>query len=60
MEINGEAYKSWIDEEVGAKIDEVIDLTERLLDWLDEQDIDYSHIVREYLEEKGKKSLNVM
>lgn len=33
------------------KIDRFIDLTERLLLWLQEQGIDYSHIVMEYDEE---------
>lgn len=33
------------------KIDQLIDLTERLLPWLQEQGIGYSHIARGYDEE---------
>lgn len=40
-----------ITKEEGQKIDQLIDLTERLLSWLQEQGIDYSHITREYNEE---------
>ena len=40
-----------ITKEEGQKIDQLIDLTERLLSWLQEQGIDYSHIAREYNEE---------
>ena len=34
--------------ELEAKIDMFIELTERLLSWLQEEGIDYSHILREY------------
>ena len=51
MEIDGEDYKKQMDAEFKAKLDRFMDLTERLLDWLNEQGIDYSHIVREYDEE---------
>ena len=42
--------ESLTDEEK-AKLDKFFDLTERLLLWLQEQGIDYSHIVRKYDEE---------
>ena len=48
MEIDGKEYEKQLDEEFGARLDRFMDLTERLLDWLDEQGIDYSHIAEEY------------
>lgn len=33
--------------EYDKKVDKLMDLTERLLDWLDEQGIGYSHIAEE-------------
>ena len=46
-----------ITEEEDQKIDRFIDLTERLLLWLQEQGIDYSHIVREYDDEHKRQNV---
>jgi len=54
MEIDGEEYKEQFDAEFCAKLDRILDLTERLMDWLSEQGIDYSHIAREYVEEQKR------
>ena len=48
MEIDGIEYEEQLDKELEAKIDMFIELTERLLSWLQEEGIDYSHIFREY------------
>ena len=48
MEIDGIEYEKQLDKELEAKIDMFIELTERLLSWLQEEGIDYSHILREY------------
>lgn len=48
MEIDGIEYEKQADKELEAKIDMFIELTERLLSWLQEEGIDYSHILREY------------
>lgn len=44
------------EEDYDAKVDKLMDLTERLLCWLDEQGIDYSHIAREYNEEHKRQN----
>ena len=54
MEIDDEEYKEQLDAEFCAKLDRFMDLTERLMDWLNEQGIDYSHIVKEYDEEQKR------
>ena len=54
MKIDGEEYKEQLDAEFCAKLDRFMDLTERLMDWLNEQGIDYSHIAREYDEEQKR------
>ena len=46
-----------ITKEESQKIDQLIDLTERLLLWLQEQGIDYSHIAREYGEEHKRQNV---
>ena len=47
--------ESLTDEEK-AKLDRFFDLTKRLLLWLQEQGIDYSHIVKEYDEEHKRQN----
>lgn len=48
MEIDGIEYEKQLEKEFEAKINMFIKLTGRLILWLQEEGIGYSHILREY------------